>query len=120
MDLIAATADTGRVGPLGLAASLVLVAVVVAISRWRHLDLGRDVVVACGLALIQLLLVGAGPYRGRLALSVLCALMAAVLWGANLSVIYPTLFLFRPLSFDPAFEAALCRYLAAQAKDATG
>ncbi len=56
--LVAATADTGRVGPLGLAASLVLVVVVVAVSRWRHLDLGRDVVVACALALVQLLLVG--------------------------------------------------------------
>jgi putative ABC transport system permease protein len=60
VDLIAATADTGRVGPVGLAASLVLVAVVVAVSRWRRLDLGRDVVVACGLALVQLLLVGVG------------------------------------------------------------
>ena len=58
--LLAATADTGRVGPLGLAASLVLVAVVVVVSRWRHLDLGRQVVVACALALVQLLLVGVG------------------------------------------------------------
>lgn len=58
--LLAATPDTGRVGPLGVAASLVLVAVVVAISRWRRLDLGRDVVVACALALGQLLLVGVG------------------------------------------------------------
>lgn len=56
----AAAADTGRVGPVGLAASLVLVAVVVAVSRWRRLGLGRDVVVACALALVQLLLVGAG------------------------------------------------------------
>lgn len=31
------------------------------------------------------------PYRGRLFLSVFCALMAALLWGANLSVIYPVL-----------------------------
>jgi putative ABC transport system permease protein len=53
-------ADTGRVGPVGLAASLVLVAVVVAVSRWRRLGLGRDVVTACALALVQLLLVGAG------------------------------------------------------------
>lgn len=58
--LVAATPDTGRVGPVGLAASLVLVVVVVAISRWRRLDLARDVVVACGLALVQLLLVGVG------------------------------------------------------------
>jgi len=58
--LLAATADTGRVGPLGLAASLVLVALVVVVSRWRHLDLGRRVVVACALALVQLLLVGVG------------------------------------------------------------
>lgn len=53
-------ADTGRVGPVGLAASLVLVAVVVAVSKWRRLGLGRDVVVACALALVQLLLVGVG------------------------------------------------------------
>ena len=58
--LVAATADTGRVGPLGLAASLILVAVVVVVSRWRHLDLGRQVVVACARALVQLLLVGVG------------------------------------------------------------
>ncbi len=31
------------------------------------------------------------PYRGRLVLSIVCALFAAVLWGANLSVIYPVL-----------------------------
>jgi ATP-binding cassette subfamily B protein/subfamily B ATP-binding cassette protein MsbA len=31
------------------------------------------------------------PYRGRLLLSIFFALFAAVLWGANLSVIYPTL-----------------------------
>jgi ATP-binding cassette subfamily B protein/subfamily B ATP-binding cassette protein MsbA len=31
------------------------------------------------------------PYRGRLALSVLCALMAAVLWGLNFTAIYPVL-----------------------------
>ena len=29
--------------------------------------------------------------------------------GIDAAVIYPTLFLFRPLSSDPAFEAALCR-----------
>jgi len=58
--LLAATSDTGTVGPLGLAGSLVLVAVVVAVSRWRRLDLGREIVVACALALVQLLLVGVG------------------------------------------------------------
>ena len=57
---LAADADTGRVGPVGLIASLVLVAVVVVISRWRRLGLGREVVVACALALVQLLIVGAG------------------------------------------------------------
>ena len=31
------------------------------------------------------------PYRGRLALSVVFALLAAVLWGLNLTVIYPVL-----------------------------
>ena len=29
--------------------------------------------------------------------------------GIDAAVIYPTLFLFRPLSSDPAFEATLCR-----------
>lgn len=33
----------------------------------------------------------AWPYRQRLALSVLCALATAVLWGANISAIYPVL-----------------------------
>ena len=33
----------------------------------------------------------AWPYRKRLALSVLCALMAAVLWGLNFTSIYPVL-----------------------------
>jgi subfamily B ATP-binding cassette protein MsbA len=31
------------------------------------------------------------PYRGRLVLSIFCALCAAVLWGANFSSIYPVL-----------------------------
>src|SRR6185437_15407886 len=31
------------------------------------------------------------PYRRRLALSIVCALCAAVLWGANFSSIYPVL-----------------------------
>src|SRR6185437_10337832 len=31
------------------------------------------------------------PYRRRLVLSIICALCAAVLWGANFSSIYPVL-----------------------------
>src|SRR5207248_11044677 len=31
------------------------------------------------------------PYRRRLTLSIVCALMAAVLWGANFTSIYPVL-----------------------------
>src|SRR4051812_33395615 len=31
------------------------------------------------------------PYRGRLIISIVCALMAAVLWGANFTSIYPVL-----------------------------
>src|SRR5262245_38651475 len=31
----------------------------------------------------------AWPYRGRLLISVVCALMAAVLWGGNFTSIYP-------------------------------
>ncbi len=31
------------------------------------------------------------PYRGRLLLSVVCALFAAILWGLNFTAIYPTL-----------------------------
>ena len=30
------------------------------------------------------------PYRGRLVLSIVCALCGAALFGANLSIIYPT------------------------------
>src|SRR5947207_15843631 len=33
----------------------------------------------------------AWPYRRRLALSIWCALLAAVLWGLNFSCIYPVL-----------------------------
>src|SRR5262249_19251210 len=31
------------------------------------------------------------PYRGRLMVSVICALLAAVLWGLNFTAIYPVL-----------------------------
>src|SRR6516162_9704688 len=31
------------------------------------------------------------PFRGRLIVSVFCALMAAILWSLNLSAIYPVL-----------------------------
>lgn len=48
----------GDVGWWGLAASLLLVAVTVAISAWRRLGLERDVVVATVRALAQLLAVG--------------------------------------------------------------
>lgn len=48
----------GDVGWWGLAASLVLVAVTVAISLWRRLGLERDVLVATARALAQLLAVG--------------------------------------------------------------
>src|SRR3974390_1689968 len=44
---------------LGLAVSLVLVAVAAAISWWQRLGLQRQVVVAAVRALVQLLLVGA-------------------------------------------------------------
>src|SRR5262245_39814093 len=33
----------------------------------------------------------AWPYRGRLLLSIACALLAAVLWGLNFTAIYPVL-----------------------------
>src|SRR5262245_44301072 len=33
----------------------------------------------------------AWPYRGRLAISALCALFAAILWGGNFTTIYPVL-----------------------------
>jgi putative ABC transport system permease protein len=48
----------GDVGWWGLAASLILVAVTIGISMWRRLGLERDVVVATGRALAQLLAVG--------------------------------------------------------------
>src|SRR5437868_4969852 len=31
------------------------------------------------------------PYRGRLCISVVCALFAAILWGINLSAVFPVL-----------------------------
>lgn len=45
--------------PIGLAFSGVLVLITVAISLWRGLDLGPDILVACGRAAAQLTLVGA-------------------------------------------------------------
>ncbi len=48
----------GDVSWWGLAASLLLIAVTVGISRWRRLGLERDVVVATGRATVQLLAVG--------------------------------------------------------------
>lgn len=50
--------EQGDVGWWGLAASLILVAVTVAISAWRRLGLERDVVIATVRALAQLLAVG--------------------------------------------------------------
>lgn len=51
-------ADQSSIGLLGLGVSGLLVAVTVAISTARHLDLNRSVLWACGRALVQLLLVG--------------------------------------------------------------
>ena len=48
----------GDVGWWGLAASLLLIAVTLAISVWRRLGLEKDVVVATVRALAQLLAVG--------------------------------------------------------------
>ncbi len=48
----------GDVGWWGLAASLLLIAVTLGISGWRRLGLERDVLVATGRALAQLLAVG--------------------------------------------------------------
>ncbi len=48
----------GDVGWWGLAASLLLIAVTIAISIWRKLGLEREVLVATGRALVQLLAVG--------------------------------------------------------------
>ncbi|MFZ4647311.1 MAG: hypothetical protein ACOYNP_16280, partial [Gemmataceae bacterium] len=33
----------------------------------------------------------AWPYRGRLIVSIICAVLAAALWGLNFTCIYPTL-----------------------------
>ena len=49
----------GPVGWVGLAVSLLLVAVAAGISRWQHLGLGRQILIAAARALAQLLLVGA-------------------------------------------------------------
>lgn len=48
----------GDVGWWGLAASLTLIAITIGISAWRRLGLERDVLVATGRALVQLLAVG--------------------------------------------------------------
>jgi len=48
----------GDVGWWGLAASLLLVALTVAISAWRRLGLEQEILVATGRALVQLLAVG--------------------------------------------------------------
>lgn len=50
--------EQGDVGWWGLAASLILVAITIAISAWRRLGLERDVLLATGRALVQLLAVG--------------------------------------------------------------
>ncbi len=50
--------ESGDVGYLGLAASLVLVVVALAISQRLRLRLGRDLVVAVARGLVQLLIVG--------------------------------------------------------------
>ena len=50
--------EQGDVGWWGLAASLLLIAVTVGISMWRRLGLEREVLVATGRALAQLLAVG--------------------------------------------------------------
>ncbi|HET9075679.1 MAG TPA: iron export ABC transporter permease subunit FetB [Acidimicrobiales bacterium] len=57
--MIATAATYGYVGWLGLAASLVLVGIAVAISLWQHLDLERSLVWATARAIVQLLAVGA-------------------------------------------------------------
>ena len=54
-----AAATYGYVGWLGLAASLVLVGIAVAISLWQRLDLERSLVWASARAIVQLLAVGA-------------------------------------------------------------
>ena len=51
--------EQGDVGAVGLATSLVLVAVVVVVSRWQRLRLEPSVLWAAARALVQLLLVGA-------------------------------------------------------------
>lgn len=55
---VAAAGSAGRIGWDGLAFSLVLVAVAVAVSRWRRLDLEGTMVGASARALVQLLVVG--------------------------------------------------------------
>lgn len=48
----------GDVGWLGLAASLILILITLGISMWRHLRLEREVLIATGRAMAQLLAVG--------------------------------------------------------------
>jgi putative ABC transport system permease protein len=61
--------QSGQVGWIGLASSLVLVGVAVAISRWQHLGLERSMIWASARAIVQLLAVGGvgAPIRVTLA-----------------------------------------------------
>ena len=56
----------------------------------------------------------AWPYRGRLVLSLMCAVMAAALWGLNFTAIYPTLKLLRA---DTTLLAEVDQQIAALQKD---
>src|ERR671911_2801448 len=50
--------DDAAIGWAGLALSLILVAVAVGLSMWQGLRLERDILWACGRAIVQLLAVG--------------------------------------------------------------
>src|SRR3954466_7941819 len=56
------------------------------------------------------------PYRGRLIASIVCALLAAVLWSINLTAIYPVLSL---LTNDKGWAEQLEDDIKALQKDST-
>ncbi len=57
------------------------------------------------------------PYRWRFALSVLCALLVALLWGANLSVVFPVIkVFFRDQNLQQWIDAEVAEQLAEVAR----
>ena len=78
--------DPADIGWTGLAASLVLVAVAVALSAWQRLHQTPSILWACARALVQLVLVGAGlllVFEGPLWLSAVWVVLIVLYAGVT-------------------------------------